>query len=272
MRATLLTLFLLFAIYGHSQTDLSPTDLLESAGDTAASISTPPIFNSNRYPLRAYSLLNNIVCAPSARPHYDTNIMSSGDNSIQRTDPGLTTFRATNNVSFYASGQHNHYPGLMSIESGQLGIKSEFGSFTLQGQAIANKYGYFRGLTTQYGLEGELTYRFSQRLSINAFGTFFFSGAPHLQSGLPLPPSMLGYYGVSTFGAQFDYKINNNFGVMVGGQMVQRVGTNRYRFEPIATPYFKVGKIGIGLPVGQIMSGMMQEAIERRNHRHRLSK
>jgi hypothetical protein len=44
----------------------------------------------------------------------------------------------------------------------------------------------------------------------------------------------------------------------MGGQIIRRTYSNTYELEPIATPYIKVGKgkkkIGIGLPVGQIVN------------------
>ncbi len=77
---------------------------------------------------------------------------------------------------------------------------------------------------------------------------------------MPLPPSMLGYYGYTRFGCNVDYKVTEHIGVQVGGQIVKRTYSNRYEADPIATPYIMVGrkkKIGIGLPVGQILQGFL---------------
>ena len=57
-----------------------------------------------------------------------------------------------------------------------------------------------------------------------------------------------------------DYKVTEHIGVQVGGQIVKRTYSNRYEADPIATPYIMVGrkkKIGIGLPVGQILQGFL---------------
>ena len=84
---------------------------------------------------------------------------------------------------------------------------------------------------------------------------------PVMPDGSPMPPSMLGYYDVSRFGGYVNYKVSEHFGILVGGQAVERHGPrNYYEVEPIATPYVNIGsgkkKVGIGLPVGQIIYGL----------------
>ena len=154
------------------------------------------------------------------------------------------------------------YPGLMRIESGSLGINQQVGNFTLYGGGIANKYGYFQGLHTQYGVNGSISYQFNPKVSVTAFGTYYFGNPPVLGPGLPMLPAMIGYYGVSKFGGYVDYDAGERVGVMVGGQAVQQVGTQKYEAEPIVTPYIKLGngkrKFSIGLPVGQILHGLMR--------------
>lgn len=161
-----------------------------------------------------------------------------------------------------AAGATVAMPGLMGLENGSLGVAQHFGNFSVYGGGIVNKYGYFRGLHTQYGLNGSVSYRFSPRLSVTGFGTYYFGRSPMMPNGLPLAPSMAGYYGVSTFGGYVDMKLNDRFGVEVGGQTVQQIGTRRYEPEPIVTPYVNVGsgktKVHIGLPVGQIIYGILR--------------
>ena len=63
------------------------------------------------------------------------------------------------------------------------------------------------------------------------------------------------------------YQFNETFGVDVGAQTVQQFGTNRYRVEPIVTPTVKVGKVRFGLPVGQILHGIIRSQAEQHNRR-----
>lgn len=177
--------------------------------------------------------------------------------------PGVALIPLWKNAQFVASGDIRVMPGLMQIHSGTIGINQNIGNFSLYMGAVANKYGYFNGLHTQYGVSGQLQYQISHRLSFTGFGTYYF-GRPN---GFPLLPSMIGYYWTSNFGGYMSYQFNEIFGVDLGAQTVQQFGTNRYRVEPIVTPTVKVGKVRFGLPVGQILHGIIRSQAEQRNHR-----
>ena len=177
--------------------------------------------------------------------------------------PGMAIIPLWNNAQFVATGDIQVMPGLMQIHSGTIGINQNIGNFSLYMGAVANKYGYFNGLHTQYGVSGNLQYHISPRLSFTAFGTYYF-GRPN---GFPLLPAMIGYYRTSNFGGYMRYQFNETFGVDVGAQTVQQFGTNRYRVEPIVTPTVKVGKVKIGRPVGQILHGIIRSQAEQHNRR-----
>lgn len=153
------------------------------------------------------------------------------------------------------------YPGLMQIDSGSVGINQSFGNFGVYLGGNANKYGWFRGLDTQYGINGSLRYKFSPRFYATVYGEYYFGSSPVMANGMPMPPSMLGYYGYNNFGGYFDYDINEHFGIQFGGQMVRPTYEKRYEFEPIATPYFKIGKkkVRVGIPVGQILYHLIRK-------------
>lgn len=171
--------------------------------------------------------------------------------------PNQATLFNWSDGGMIVNGLSTSYPGLMKIDSGSLGVYQKIGNLSYYVGGIANKYGYFKGVYTQYGINGCISYQFTSDLSLTAFGTYYFGRPPVMHNGLPLPPSMIGYYGVSRFGGYFDYRISERFGVKIGGQVVQRFGLNSYEFEPIATPYINAGsekrKFKIELPVGQIL-------------------
>lgn len=163
------------------------------------------------------------------------------------------------------SGSVTRMPGLMQIDNGAVGINQNFGNFSLYGGGVVNKYGFYRGVFTQYGVAGNISYKFSKNLSLTAFASYYFGGVPVFGNGQPFTPAMIGYFDTSKFGGYVDYKINDKFGVHLGGQAVQIFGTKKYQVEPIVTPYFKVGKIRMGLPVGQIVNGLIREQINKRD-------
>lgn len=174
--------------------------------------------------------------------------------------PGQSSLFNWNNGAIVASGGTRTFPGLMQIESGELSINQSAGNFSFHIGGIVNKYGYFNGLHTRYGLNGSISYQFTPRLSATIFGDYYFGQPPQMANGMPMPPAMIGYYGRSTFGGYFDFQINERWGVQTGVQTVQQVGTNRYKAEPIVTPYYKISKkVAIGLPVGQILYHILKK-------------
>lgn len=158
------------------------------------------------------------------------------------------------------SGQSISYPGMMQNDAGSIWISQRIGNLSVCIGALANKYGWYQGIKNQYGLTGSLYYQISPKLSFKIYGTYYFSSDPLMINGMYLPPSMLGYYDYTKFGGYLNYNVNNRFGIQMGGQIIKRTYSNSYEAEPIATPYIKVGKgkkkIGIGLPVGQILNGL----------------
>lgn len=177
--------------------------------------------------------------------------------------PGEATVYGWNSGRIVAHGFSSVYPGLMKIDSGSIVISQNLGNFSFYIGGMANKYGFFRGLHTQYGINGSISYSFNERLSATVFGTYYFGRPPSMPNGMPMPPAMIGFYNTSRFGGYVDYEISDHFGVEAGAQAVQRVGTSKYEPEPIVTPYMKIGngksKVKIGLPVGQIMYHILKK-------------
>lgn len=175
--------------------------------------------------------------------------------------PGQASIFRWTNGEFIASGGTTVYPGLMQIDSGALRVFHRFGNFDIYVGGKVNKYGFFRGIHTQYGVDGSITYNLSPTTSFTAFGAYYFGRPSMIGGGLPMPPAMVGYYDTSKFGGYVNQSLGERFGVLVGGQTVQQVYTREYRPEPIVTPYVKVGtgkkKVAIGLPVGQILHGIL---------------
>ncbi len=174
--------------------------------------------------------------------------------------PGQARLLHWSGGEIIASGGTTPLPGMMLIDNGAAGIYQSAGNFAFYAGGIANRYGYFRGAHTQYGLNGSISYQFSPRLSATVFGDYYFGRAPLMANGMPMPPSMIGYYGRSKYGGYVDFRISERWGVEAGAQTVQQVGTNRYQAEPILTPYYKISKkVAIGLPVGQILYHILKK-------------
>lgn len=208
-----------------------------------------------------YTAGDSLYNSSTVKP-YETEIIPN-----RFDEPGTAYIPLWKNGGILATGQMTVLPGLMRIYSGSIGFGQQIGNLSLYAGALANKYGFFNGLYTQYGVNTSLQYSFNPSLSIVGYGTYYFGQPPLMGNGLPMPPSMIGYFGVSTFGGYVNYQFNETFGLQVGGQAVQQFGTNKYMLEPIVTPTVKVGKVRIGFPVGQIVNGMIRSQMEQRRRR-----
>lgn len=187
----------------------------------------------------------------------DTVIIKEAEIDIA-PQPGLARIASWQNGFVYATGGVQTMPGLMAINSGSVNLTHNFGRLTVEAFAVANKYGYFRGLQTSYGFGGALTYRFSDKLSATIFGEY------HTPVGI-YQPAMAGYVNIPNFGGYIDYSFSDKFGVEVGAQGYQSMLTRRIEAQPILKPYFRVSKHSkIGVDVG----GILYHLINNRNSQY----
>lgn len=144
-------------------------------------------------------------------------------------------------------------PGLMGIESGSLWLHQSVGAITFAMSAEAIKYGYFRGLETQYGLSGSLTYDINERFGITLFGSYY--TAPH---GF-MTPATIGYMAIPSFGGFTDWRINDRWGVKVGAQSYRSSITRQWEIQPMVIPYFRLNrKTELGIDVGGILYNLVK--------------
>ena len=259
MKYILFIIFTLDSICAAAQMERSVLRLDSLTQDSLNIINMPGnqisgIITGYTHTVPQYPSLN--IESPSSL-HFDVTLPS------YTFTPGQTDLFQWAKGGIKAFGSISTYPGLMKIERGSIGMSQHFGNWSVYIGGIANKYGYFRGVHTQYGINGTISFQINPNLSLITFGAYYFGRPPVMQTGLPMPPSMIGYYNVSRFGGCFDYRISEKLGVKVGGQAVHQTGMDRYEFEPIATPYINAGsgkrRIKIELPVGQILYNTLKK-------------
>ena len=201
----------------------------------------------------------NVFYSPSFQ-YLTRNVVTFSASRQALAFPGMIC--GNDNMHISADVDVAVYPGMMNKATGTLGASIQNGNVRFYAGGIINKYSFYGSLIRQLGVQGSLTYQISAPLSFTAFASYYGRNAmPVMPCGSPMPPSMLGYYDVSRFGGYVNYKVSEHFGILVGGQAVERHGPrNYYEVEPIATPYVNIGrgkkKVGIGLPVGQIIYGL----------------
>ena len=188
------------------------------------------------------------LSARSYKPHFvfDRNPYSydySGNAVVKGWDTGYV----------YAGASHTTFPGLMAVETGSFSVTQDFGKVTLSGSVTAEKYRTFRGLDTNYGVSGMLTYRVDERLSFNVFGQYY-------RKSLYYSPAMLPYIGTSKYGVFADMQFGERFGMDLGVSREYDAYSRRWQTVPIAAPYVKLNNgAKIGLDVGRLLGVMIDE-------------
>ena len=152
-----------------------------------------------------------------------------------------------------AFSSREHYPGLMSVESGGLYAYRNFGPVRAEINTFAEKYGYFRGLTTVYGAGGSIRWQINERLSLHGFGSF--------QKSIMLPPAMAGFAGTSYYGGFLRWDTSDKFGIDMGAQNVYNPSLRHWEVAPIVRPYYKLGNgKTIGIDIGGILYGILKDS------------
>lgn len=137
-------------------------------------------------------------------------------------------------------------PGLMGIERGAISISHTFGNLTLQGSLNAEKYGYYNGTFTTYGISGAAIYRFNKSLAMTLFGSFY-------TRNLYVTAAMMPYIAANNFGGYLTIQFDDHWGVDVGARAVYNSMSRRYDVLPIGAPFYKVGDAKIQVDVGGIL-------------------
>lgn len=168
------------------------------------------------------------------------------------TNLTVKPFWLWNNTNISVSGRTAQMPGLMELATGTISLNHNAGRLHLSALAIANKYWMpmQSNLYTQYGFGGTIGYDLGENVVLHAFG-YYYANNPLVA------PAFSPYVSTTTFGGYADMQISERFGTEVGVRRYVNPMTGRWTTEPIVTPYIKVGKIGIGLPVGGLLKSLV---------------
>ncbi|MBO4955615.1 MAG: hypothetical protein J6C77_04355 [Muribaculaceae bacterium] len=146
------------------------------------------------------------------------------------------------------------YPGLMNTRSATLFLNFNSGAFGLNIWGDASQIAYFRGYQRQFGYGISATFDLTDRLSLTVFGSYY--TLLH-----ELSPAMAGFANSSRAGGYLTYLFSDHWGVKVGGQTVRSDFDNRWRFQPIVEPFYKVNKnVSIGADIGGMLYNIIYDS------------
>lgn len=171
---------------------------------------------------------------------------------------GIAPISIWESGAFYASGSAASMPGLMGIESGALNITQQIGDITFTGSFNADKYGYYRGLTTTYGVSGNIVWHINDTFSLTIFGS-------HSFNSIYINPQTLPYMRATSYGGYLGINLHERWGVNVGAQRVYNSATGQWETVPIMQPYYRLNKRdAIGVDLG----GILYEVIRANRDKH----
>lgn len=148
----------------------------------------------------------------------------------------------------FGSGSQTSLPGIGRFNNASLGYQHIFNDrLSLQLRANAMKINMSRITGQAFSTAGRLTYRASDRVAFNVFGSYDIGNS----------------YGMSTnsYGATMSLDMSERFGVEVGAQRYYDAMRGGWQTVPVVIPYYRFEKFKLGLDVGGIMYEILRNVV-----------
>lgn len=167
---------------------------------------------------------------------------------------GAMSTKISKDLKFTAVGTYRSYIGLMDVQSVSGNMQYSFGAINMQGGLIANRYHFYRGIISQYGISGQIVYSFNPNLSATIFGTYYNSNPFISMAAFPFVPTT-SYGGYMTVG-------NNSFYMNLGVERRYNTFERKMETVPIISPAFKISnKVTFELPLGDLVKHVVEDVI-----------
>lgn len=157
----------------------------------------------------------------------------------------------SNGFSVFGSSSGSSLVGLMDRRSATLGMSRSFGRLTAVGFMEANKYHVPFATRDQFGVGGQMTYRFSDALSMTVFGQYYNTNPYFSMAAFPEvnTTSFGGYFSIDGKRAGIDLGVERHYDPF----------SRSFVTLPIVTPKYKFSdNFKIEVPVG----GLLQHCFE----------
>ena len=147
----------------------------------------------------------------------------------------------------FASSAMNVYPGMGNIATGGVSLTQDFGRFSFTGSFTGSKYHLDNRLYDNFGVSGRLSYRLSDRVTLNAFGSYQRgNGLYHSMAAMPFLAS-------SNYGATMGVQMSDKFSMEMGAQRYYDPFSHKWMTVPILIPQINLGGQKIGIDVGGLL-------------------
>jgi hypothetical protein len=238
-------------------------------GKTASELGLSPSLQGLEMPTMSYRL-DSLRMRQIVFGHYNDG--SSKSFAIDFHDEGvLSSWR---DGYLYGNSGHQTMIGLMMMQHARMGMIQQFGNFTAGVGISASRYAFPYALRggnvasgmpnlyaphTQLGINGSLTYSFNENLSMTVFGNYVSHSFYYSMAAFP-------YIGTSSYGGYFTLK-NDNVGIDLGTERQYDPFSRQWRTVPIVTPQFKMGKVKVELPVGELVGHALENVFHKGSSR-----
>ena len=189
-------------------------------------------------PLPGFSLKDEIRLPYQVNP----SLLYRGDFSTS----GI--MKQFSNGEIFGSGGQTSVPGIGRFNDASLGYRHMFNDrLSLQLGVNAMKINMSHITGQAFGTSGRLTYRTSDRVAFNVFGSY----------------SIGNSYGMGThsYGASMSLDMSDRFGMEVGAQRYYNSMSGRWETVPVVIPYYRFEKFTLGLDVGGILHELLRNVI-----------
>ena len=153
------------------------------------------------------------------------------------------------------AGSHMTYPGMGDMASASVAFTMPVGSrMQLTAGLTGSKYHFDRNAWNDYGVFGNASFRLNDRLSLNAFGQYYFNQQYHSVAAMP-------FLGSSSYGGTLGWRASDNFSLDVGARRIYDPYTGRWRTLPIVQPTVYVLGAPLSIDAGpwiyQLLDGLL---------------
>lgn len=179
---------------------------------------------------------------------------------------GGEVLRLADGLSVMGSGSYTSYPALGNIGTASLGFQaSPTERLTLGLGANGVKYHMGRSAWNDFGLYLNGSYQLTERLSVNAFGQYYFNKRFHSVGAM-------GYMQNAVYGGSVNYKFSDSFSLALGAQRYYDAYTHTWKTVPIVAPTFKLFGAPMTVDVGGLLLDIVEAIIDNaRSDRHSYS-
>lgn len=181
---------------------------------------------------------NGLTALP--RFTYDTNPYSrdwSSSGVIARLGGGYLT----------GAGSRTTYPGMGNMANATVAFMMPMGDrMTVTAGVTGSKYHFDRNVWNDYGVFGNASFKLNDRLSLNAFGQYFFNQRFHSVAAMP-------FLGSSSYGGTLGWKASDKFSLDVGARRIYDPYTGQWRTLPVVQPTLNLLGAPISLDVGPLI-------------------